>query len=625
MTPTTCKLAALAGLGAALGLLGVLSVPTSTAAFSFIGGSLGTAQRDFRVFNNFSDASTNNNVTPHANFPGHTGAVMAIWKGHVEWASGPYAGNGLGDGVTSNTNLGDGGANFDNIFQGTTGSAGGSSANVHSAIPGNSGPTLAFTQSPISDGWTIKYYEGWTWHDGPGNVTSGVDLQGVACHEIGHSLGLGHSNVGGATMLPSISGTGVNQRSINSDDIAGVQAIYGVKSATKPTITGLSGSKAVGGVLVITGTQFSTTGNSVWFTKTNSDGNPATVSGLASTSGGTVINVSVPAGVVDGEVMVQKNATGHASLSNAFPIDIGSPVGDPPDVLSIDPTLGPAGGFTAVTITGAGFTGATSVKFGGIDADSFIVNSNTSITAVTPPGVFFTTVDVMVADSDGSDTLPASFFYSFDPPPDITAVTPSQGTTDGGTRVEVSGPSVVGVADVQFNGVSGTELVVTSATTLGVTTPPGVEGPVDVTAIGTGSDTLVGGFTYEDPGQFVDIGPGVGGALGAPIFTGTGSLTPGSPTGFDLHLSNTFPSTVLTMYVSVSQGALPFKGGTFYPVPVLLQFILVADSFGELNLHSTVPGSTPSGASFVLQCWMQDITAFPYNVSGSNGLKAIVP
>jgi len=549
---------------------------------------------------------------------------MAIWKGHVEWASGPYAGNGLGDGVTSNINLGDGGANFDNMYQATATGTGTTNQNVHSELAGGSGGVLAFTETPISDGWRIRYYATWTWQDGPGNVTSGIDLQGVACHEIGHSLGLAHSNVGGATMLPSISGTGVGQRSISSDDIAGIQAVYGVKSATKPTITGLAGSKSVGGVLTINGSQFSSTGNSVWFTKNNSDGNPIVVSSVSSSGGGTTMNVTIPSGVVDGEVLVQKNATGNSSLSNAFPIDIGTPAGDPPSIAGIDPSTGPAGGWTEVNIDGQGFTGTNSVKFNGVECPAFTVNSSTSITAVTPAGTLFSFADVTVQDNEGSDTLTQAYFYSFDPAPDITTVTPNQGDLAGGTRVEISGPSVVGVTDVQFDGVSGTALEVTSATTLGVTTPSGAPGAADVTAIGNGSDTIVGGFTFADPGQFVDIGPGVGGLIGAPLFTGTGSLVPASPTGFDLHLSNCFPSTALTLYVSVNQGGVPFKGGTFYPIPVLLQFVLSTDQFGEMNLHSTIPGSTPSGASFVMQCWMQDITA-PFGVSGSNGLKAIVP
>jgi alpha-tubulin suppressor-like RCC1 family protein len=41
-------------------------------------------------------------------------------------------------------------------------------------------------------------------------------------------------------------------------------------------------------------------------------------------------------------------------------------------------------GGVPVTITGSGFLGATSVRFGGVEAQSFVVNSDTQITAVTP-------------------------------------------------------------------------------------------------------------------------------------------------------------------------------------------------------------------------------------------------
>jgi len=151
---------AASGLALAVTTAVTLSLPTSTAGFTTIGGSLGLSQRDFRVFNNFTDSQANNNTTPHPNFPGHTGAVMAIWKGHVEWSSGPYAGNGLGDGVTSNPILGDGGANFDNTFQGTHTAAGGSNGNVHSELSGGSGGVLAFTETTtIQASKALKAFE----------------------------------------------------------------------------------------------------------------------------------------------------------------------------------------------------------------------------------------------------------------------------------------------------------------------------------------------------------------------------------------------------------------------------------------------------------------------------------
>jgi len=50
------------------------------------------------------------------------------------------------------------------------------------------------------------------------------DLVTVAAHEFGHSLGLGHSTVAGSLMAPFYGGP---HRFLHSDDIAGIQSIYG--------------------------------------------------------------------------------------------------------------------------------------------------------------------------------------------------------------------------------------------------------------------------------------------------------------------------------------------------------------------------------------------------------------
>jgi len=58
-----------------------------------------------------------------------------------------------------------------------------------------------------------------------------VDLETVATHEIGHTLGLAHSDDPQALMFPSYSGP---HRSLSQDDIAGIQEIYGASSAQDP-------------------------------------------------------------------------------------------------------------------------------------------------------------------------------------------------------------------------------------------------------------------------------------------------------------------------------------------------------------------------------------------------------
>jgi len=339
--------------------------PPRGEAFTFIGGSLGLTQRDVRVFNTFADESANDNTAPESNYPGYDGAERAIWKAIVEWGS-ELHGDGFGD-PTQPGGIGSGGANFDPSWQGRATSVGSSNQNVHSPESGGDGGVLAYCETPISDGWRIRYYEQWNWLDGPLSESGGIDLQGVACHEYGHALGLGHSTDKEATMFPSAGGTGSGQRDLGTDDINGVRALYGVKSSSKPRILGLS---LAGSTLTIDGASFTTTGNEVWFTQAASGGtgDPIKVTGLASTLGGTRITVNVPASAGAGDVLVKESGTGNARLSNAFPFD---PTGAPPILPQITgsvPAQVPATalGNNTVVLEGTRLEGAISLTVGGI-------------------------------------------------------------------------------------------------------------------------------------------------------------------------------------------------------------------------------------------------------------------
>lgn len=52
------------------------------------------------------------------------------------------------------------------------------------------------------------------------------DVQSVACHEFGHAFGLNHSAVASATMFPFTSAGQLDQRTINADDVAGMNTLY---------------------------------------------------------------------------------------------------------------------------------------------------------------------------------------------------------------------------------------------------------------------------------------------------------------------------------------------------------------------------------------------------------------
>lgn len=54
----------------------------------------------------------------------------------------------------------------------------------------------------------------------------GINLDWVALHEFGHSLGLDHSNVRGSIMFPWYQGYKPTIK-LTEDDILGIQGIYG--------------------------------------------------------------------------------------------------------------------------------------------------------------------------------------------------------------------------------------------------------------------------------------------------------------------------------------------------------------------------------------------------------------
>jgi hypothetical protein len=66
-----------------------------------------------------------------------------------------------------------------------------------------------------------------TWNIGPGSSSfREYDMEGVYCHELGHVLGLGHSNTSAATMYYAIGGGDDTKRSLHSDDENGVCSRY---------------------------------------------------------------------------------------------------------------------------------------------------------------------------------------------------------------------------------------------------------------------------------------------------------------------------------------------------------------------------------------------------------------
>lgn len=190
----------------------------------------------------------------------------------------------------------------------------------------------------------------------------------------------------------------------------------------------------------------------------------------------------------------------------------------------ITPNSGTTAGGTALTITGALFTGATGVTIDGNACTSFTVVDDENITCTTPSGSAGAK-DVVIQRPSFNITIDDGFTYTT-PAPTPTSVSPNSGTVAGGTSVTITGTNFTGVTDVKFDGNSATSIVVVNSTTITCDTPAGSAGAVDVDVIHptNGTGTLVNGYTYVVPvPNPTSISPTSGNVLGGTAVTITGT------------------------------------------------------------------------------------------------------
>ncbi len=191
--------------------------------------------------------------------------------------------------------------------------------------------------------------------------------------------------------------------------------------------------------------------------------------------------------------------------------------GTVPSVSAVSPAHGPAGGDTAVVITGTGFTGASEVRFGSRVATSFKVESETQIAAVSPPwGSGNAIAEVTVTTPAGKSPLSTSDSFIYEPA--VTKVEPNGGSS--GQEAMILGSALSGhyengaseatpfVKAVRFGAraaqvVSGSE----KETSVAALVPSGnVSGSVDVTVETLAGTSALGPedeYTYTPQPQFL--------------------------------------------------------------------------------------------------------------------------
>ncbi len=148
----------------------------------------------------------------------------------------------------------------------------------------------------------------------------------------------------------------------------------------------------------------------------------------------TTITTSTPIDPASATQTIDVSVTSAAGAGAASPADQFTFVVRP-IITSISPTAGPLAGGTPVTITGSGFSGATSVDFGGILAYG-VPTSDTSITVTAPAGETAEAVDLTITTTGGTSARSHADQFTYSPRPSL-AVSPVKGLP--GTAVRITG------------------------------------------------------------------------------------------------------------------------------------------------------------------------------------------
>ncbi|MFC1707650.1 matrixin family metalloprotease [Planctomycetota bacterium] len=370
------------------------------------------------------------------------------------------------------------------------------------------GANHSFTTRPGATGESGKY-----------------DIQNIATHEVGHFVGLDHSAVHGATMVPYATPGETRLRSLSSDERAALRTVY----------PGGAPVGAISGVVTHRSTGSGVNGAHVVATRVDT-GETAT-SVLSSSNGSFVVTGLMPglysvfAEPLDGPTRdgnIQRNGvdTGFATtfagsldypeavgVSSGQSTSIGTIAVAPGSGLNVEAALprtvrrgvrtplyvqrpvgAPSLQGCSVEITGSGISYDPTVGSGGRIA--------VTVSAGTRPGMR----DVILRRGSGTSremVILAGGLEIVADPPHLSAITPEGAPAVGGTVVEIMGmdfepgiriafgDQVVPLGDVVFD----------RSTSLTVVTPPAYSGPVLVTVINPdGQESrLEGGFQFTGP------------------------------------------------------------------------------------------------------------------------------
>ena len=241
----------------------------------------------------------------------------------------------------------------------------------------------------------------------------------------------------------------------------------------------------------------------------------------------TEITATTAASAAGSDEVIVSDANGTSSGGPSYTY-IAPP---PPKVTSVTPSSGTTAGATKVTIKGTGFVAGATVTIGSAATGVTVVTA-TKITATTAASAAGSD-EVIVSDANGTSSGGPSYTYIAPPPPKVTSVTPSSGTTAGATKVTIKGTGFVAGATVTI-GSAATSVTVVTATKITATTAASAAGSDEV-IVSDANGTSSGGPSYTyiapPPPKVTSVTPSSGTTAGATKVTikGTGFVAGGSP------------------------------------------------------------------------------------------------
>jgi hypothetical protein len=266
------------------------------------------------------------------------------------------------------------------------------------------------------------------------------------------------------------------------------------------------------------------------------------------------ILTTVPKGAVTGPITVTTANSVAKSTSNFTIV---------PGISRFFPLIGIAG--TSISIVGMGFSGATQVKFGVVNAIDFRINSDNLITATVPAGA--ATGPISIVTPAGTLVSLTSFAIV----PQIDNLSPARGLP--GASIMINGGGFVGATSVKFGNVTA-GFTLLSPTSIKAIVPAGaVSSPVSVTTAG-GTATSYTEFIVLP--KIDNISP-ISGRAGIPVLI--------SGSGFSRLIS-----------VQLNGNEVPFKVVS----PILIRFVVPQGASSGPIVIMTESGLATGPTSFIV-------------------------